>query len=117
MKNESTVNGFGKRLAAIRKDRGLSQRQLADITGISPRMIAYYEAQSKHPPTHYIVPLVKALRVSADELLGLKDIQQKLGPEQVKLWRKFQKISKLSKHDQKILSQMLTSLLKKNGTV
>jgi ribosome-binding protein aMBF1 (putative translation factor) len=47
---KNTTTSFGQRLASVRKARGLSQRDLATLTGISNRMIAYYEAQSDRPP-------------------------------------------------------------------
>jgi len=114
MKNPSTIKKFGKRLATLRKERGLTQQQLAKVTGISARMIAYYEVQTKHPPTHLILPLAKALRVSADELLGIKDIKHQLDPEHAALWRRLKKAEALPKRDQKALFHYLDALLKKN---
>ncbi len=69
---ERTVEGFGERLAAIRKDRGLTQAQLGEMVGVSNRVIAYYETESGQPPGALLVDLCRALRVSADELLGIK---------------------------------------------
>jgi len=110
----STIKNFGTRLANIRKDRGFSQRQLAELTGISARMIAYYEVQAKYPPTHLIVPLSKILHVTADELLGIENFKNSVDPEHKSLWRKLQKIATLPKNDQKALMHYLNALVKKN---
>ena len=63
---------IGDRLARLRNERGYSQRDLARETGISHRMIAYYEKQAQYPPTHVLPILAKALGVSLDQLFGME---------------------------------------------
>lgn len=65
------THGFGPRLAEIRKNAGYTQQQLADEIGASRRQIAYYEAESEHPPANLLIDLARALNVSTDELLGM----------------------------------------------
>lgn len=118
MKNKSTVPDFGKKLANLRKARGLTQKQLADATGVSRRVITYYEnGETPYPPAHLIKPIAKALKVSADELLGLTDLKKYLNPEHSALWKKLQKIETLSKKDQKALISHLEALLAKNKNI
>ena len=62
--------GFGPRLAALRKAAGFTQHQLADELGISRRRIAYYESESDHPPANLLADLARALNVSTDQLLS-----------------------------------------------
>jgi transcriptional regulator with XRE-family HTH domain len=50
----------------------MSQRQLAKLTGISNRMIAYYETQAEALPEHALATIAQVLGASADHLLGLK---------------------------------------------
>ena len=115
MKNNSTIKTFGKRLSSIRKERGITQRQLAELVGVSERVIAYYEVETKYPPAHLIAPLSKALKISSDEFLGIKDLKQQLNPENAALWRRLKKVESLPKRDQKALFQILDALLKKNN--
>ncbi|MBL8909962.1 MAG: helix-turn-helix transcriptional regulator, partial [Archangium sp.] len=68
---ESSEESFGERLARLRKAAGYTQKELGEEVGTSQRMVAYYEAQTEHPPTKLMPALAKALGVSADELLGL----------------------------------------------
>jgi transcriptional regulator with XRE-family HTH domain len=63
---------FGGRLAALRQTAGLSQRQLEKLSGVSHRMIAYYEKRSALPPGHVLAALADALGSSVDELVGKK---------------------------------------------
>jgi transcriptional regulator with XRE-family HTH domain len=115
MKQTSTIEGFGKRLADLRKAMGLTQKELGERVGVSNRVIAYYEGETDYPPAHLVEPLAKALKVSSDELLGLKRIKQQLNPEHASLWRRLKKIETLPKRDQKALLHYLDALVSKNG--
>jgi transcriptional regulator with XRE-family HTH domain len=70
-KHPAPQTGFGLRLAELRKSAGYTQQQLADEIGASRRQIAYYEAESEHPPANLLINLAQALNVSTDQLLGL----------------------------------------------
>ena len=75
-KNKDQSDGkepFGERMARLRNDSGYSQRDLARETGVSQRMIAYYEKQAQYPPTHVLPILAKSLQVSVDQLLGIEE--------------------------------------------
>lgn len=65
------TQGFGKRLAQLRKAAGYTQQQLADEIGASRRQVAYYEGESEHPPASLLIALAQALNVTTDELLGM----------------------------------------------
>ena len=49
------LKNFGKRLAMLRKERGLTYQQLADKIEVSRRVIAYYEVESDNPPGNIIL--------------------------------------------------------------
>lgn len=77
---ERTLDGFGVRLTALRQAQGLTQDELGAAVGISNCMIAYYERDGGQPPGAILVELAKALRVSTDELLGVKRVRETMGP-------------------------------------
>lgn len=59
---------FSYRLRKILKMKGISQRELSDLTGISYTVISYYMT-GKHTPSLYVIDrIAKALNISADEL-------------------------------------------------
>ena len=62
----------GENIKRIRKEKKLSQRQLADLSGISQSAISDIEnpAVTKLPNIDTIQKLASALRVSIDELTG-----------------------------------------------
>lgn len=114
-KNPLTPN-FGARLAQLRKDQGLTQTELGAKVGVSYRVIAYYEGETKHPPAHLLPGLARALKITTDELLGIKNKDLKKTSKEVALLRRLRKAEVLSKKDQKILLYFLEALLQKNIT-
>lgn len=107
---ERTVEGFGDRLAALRGQRGLSQEALASAVGVSRRVIAYYEAESDQPPGALLADLARALRVSADELLGLKPVIEKTPPRTARLRKRLQKVEALPAADQRTVLKLVDAL-------
>jgi len=60
---------FAKNLIAIRKAKGLSQRDLAKLSNISNRVIAYYETKLSIPSYEILVKIAKALNTSICSLI------------------------------------------------
>ena len=114
MKKEPVIKDFGKRLAKFRKASGLTQQQLGDKVGVSKRVIAYYEGETKYPPTHLIAPLSQALNVSADELLDIKKTQIALDPKLAALWRRIKVIETFSEKDKKAVVQFVEVIADRN---
>jgi len=104
------AESFGQRMARLRKDAGFTQRDLAAQLGISQRMVAYYEAQAEHPPTHIIPALAQLLGVSADELLGLRPIKPSRAANPT-LWRRLRQIEKLPSRDKRQLLGLIDTFL------
>ena len=108
-KNDS----FGDRMANLRNERGYSQRDLARETGISQRMIAYYEKQAQYPPTHVLPILAEALGVSVDQLLGLATDKGDGKKKDMRLWRRFTQIEKLDTKEKRQVIQLLDTFIEK----
>ena len=64
---------FSKRLIELRTEKGISQKQLAEILEISSSNISYWEQNKGEPIACNIVKLAKFFNVSTDYLLGLED--------------------------------------------
>lgn len=86
---------FGRRLAQLRKAAGYSQRSLAAELGISQRMVAYYESETEHPPTHLLPALADALRITTDQLLGRQPVSPRKAPQNQQLLRRLRQVEKL----------------------
>ena len=105
---------FGRRLAELRKLAGFTQQELANEIGVTRRMIAYYEAESEHPPANLLVDLAKALCLSADELLGIKATKKTATKSDGRLQRRIQQIEKLPPQSKRQLIQVIDTFIKAN---
>ncbi|AKL95593.1 hypothetical protein CACET_c21460 [Clostridium aceticum] len=65
---------FGKRLKIIRTEKGLLQKDLAELLNVSPSTIGMYERDQRDPDTNTLKFLAEHFNVSIDWLLGLSDI-------------------------------------------
>lgn len=64
---------FGEKLKELRKEKSISQKEIAQILGCSQSMITRWESLECEPTEKYIVECAKYFNVSADYLLGLSD--------------------------------------------
>lgn len=110
-KTTPTPETFGQRLARLRKARGFSQTELGQTLGVSQRMMTYYEREAERPPAHLLPPLAEALRVSVDELLGMRQVKEKPGAANTRLLRKLRDIEKLPPGDRRAVLKILDGLL------
>lgn len=113
LKNIHDEKSVGERIARLRIERGYSQRELAKETGISHRMIAYYEKQAQHPPTHVMPVMAKALGVSIDQLFGLEKIKIDEKNKDMRLWSRFSQIEKLDTKEKRQVIQLLDTFIEK----
>ena len=60
---------LGERIGALRRARGLSQAQLAELLKISPSTMGMYEQGRREPSLQTVVALARKLEVSTDFLL------------------------------------------------
>ena len=66
---------FSERLRELRKEKGLTQKELADKVGISRVGYGYWEKGKREPNFKKLILLAKYLYVSTDYLLGLTNIK------------------------------------------
>ena len=68
------MNFRSDRLAALRKEQGYKQTELADDLGTTQRQISQYERGAISPSADTLVALAQKLNTSTDYLLGLSNI-------------------------------------------
>jgi transcriptional regulator with XRE-family HTH domain len=102
---------FGKRLVALRRARGFTQIQLAKAIGTTQRAISYYEIEAEFPTAPALIALARVLRVTTDELLGLKPFKQdRQSAEEQRLWKRFRRVASLPQRDQRAVIRLIHSL-------
>jgi transcriptional regulator with XRE-family HTH domain len=117
-KRPSAHIGFGRRLAALRKARGMSQLGLADALHVKQPTVSYYESQDGTPQADVLTKLAKILGVTVDELLGTPGHRRALptdDPAAQRMWKKFQQLMELPEPDQKAVLHMLGGLVAMRG--
>jgi transcriptional regulator with XRE-family HTH domain len=98
---------FPEHLAQLRKDKGLTQPQLAEKIGVHVAQVRRYEAGTSQPTLDVIRSLAVALGVSADELLFAPDER---GPsDDLKL--QFEAVSRFDPEAKKVVQQVLESMI------
>lgn len=66
----------GERLYDLRKDAGLTQKQLGEILNVNHHSISSYERNKSEPPDIVKIKIAQYFRVSMDYLLGLSEDKQ-----------------------------------------
>jgi len=103
---------IGERMARLRRERGITQVELAEMLGVPQPMISAYENGGLRLHGELIVELTKILDVSADQLLGLKETKN--GPEKNgRLLRKLQQLELLPRRDQQALMRTIEAFLQR----
>lgn len=65
--NEATI---GKRIAALRRERGLTQSELAETLGVSAQAVSKWETDTAYPDITLLPTLADELGTMVDGILG-----------------------------------------------
>ncbi len=116
MRNETQNAGthclmsFDKHLLQFRKARGLTQEQMAQLTGIHVNSIKVYESGKTQPSLDAFKRIVKTLAVSADELLFDEDERQPAN----ELRLAFEAVSNMAEEDRQAVLSILEGMILKH---
>lgn len=61
----------------VRKEKGLSQKELAEILGVHQVNVSEYERGTQYPSLERLVQLAEALDLTLDELVEYKKAHEK----------------------------------------
>ncbi|MGQ0508544.1 MAG: helix-turn-helix domain-containing protein [Myxococcaceae bacterium] len=113
-KKKQPLTEFGVRLTQLRQARGLTQVQLAQATGTTQRIVSRLETVAEFPTVPVLVQLARALRVSTDELLGLKPPPKVAAParpvEEKRLLRQLRQVEQLPEKDKRAVLRLINSV-------
>ncbi|WP_368490226.1 helix-turn-helix domain-containing protein [Clostridium sp. BJN0013] len=95
---EYIINGeFGARLKLLRKEKGLTQKELAQKLNMQNTAISKYELNQRKPDTETLLEIANFFNVSVDYLLGNSDDRTTLNPKEN---TSYEKISELVKENE-----------------
>lgn len=63
---------FGDKLRELRKESGLTQKQLAQQVGVTKSVISYYELNERTPSPDVLKKFSSVFHVTCDYLLGIE---------------------------------------------
>jgi transcriptional regulator with XRE-family HTH domain len=109
---------IGERIAQSRKERNMTQVELADMLKLKQYVIASYETGRRRVPVSLLPSLAKSLGISIEALMGQTTAQtngkikgEKPGPPS-RLQQLTNRLSKLSRPKQKMVEDMLEGIFK-----
>ncbi len=103
---------LGQRLARLRKERGWTQKQIAERTGLIQELVSNYETDKLRLNADMILRFAEVLDISADELLrGSKNSVQAKKQPSIKIVRRMEQIEALPLYQQRVLLSTIDHFL------
>lgn len=65
---------IGDQIRTLRTANNMTQKELAQKVGLTPKMISFYENAERTPPIDIVTKLVSIFNTTSDYLLGLSPI-------------------------------------------
>lgn len=107
---------LGERIAALRKERNVTQAQLAEALEVSQQTMQAYEVGRRRIPVSALPIVARTLAVSLEDLFGQSATahRRKRGPAS-SLQRQIEQIGRLPRAKQKFITEMLEALIKQQA--
>ena len=102
---------IGQRLARIRKQKGYTQKALAQKIGLIQALISAYEREKIRLNADMLIRFSKALDVSADEILGLQRNGGQSTNVSLRMMQRVNKIESLPSAQQKTILRTIDLML------
>lgn len=107
----ATEETIGQRLARLRRERGLTQVDLAQRLGVAQPVVSDYERGELRLHGELIIKLSDILGVSSEEILGLKKTPSNGALRNRRLLQRLQRIERLPRRDQQALLRTIDRFL------
>lgn len=99
---------FGNNIKELRKEKGLTQTQLAQAVGVTQGAIYFWEKEINEPTVGYILKLAEFFQVSVDDLLSHTTLSANVSTKSAKMMAIF---GSLSEKKQDLLISMAQEML------
>ena len=106
---------FGAKIADLRKKKGLTQAQLAEMLNISNKTISRWETGEGYPEVTLLSPLAKALGVTVDEMLAEPEPETESVQEQPDRFESFEQVSDTENKKSKVKKNSVKKFIIKSG--
>ena len=105
---------IGQRISRLRKEKGLSQKELADIIGISRSLISDYEIGRIRLYDEMVAHFAKALRTTTDNIIGYYRDNEAKDIISLRFTKRIKEIETLPEHKIKMILKMIDDSIKAN---
>jgi len=113
MKNENVLQGLGKRLKELRKQKRWAQKELAQKVGIHFQLLNKYEGGLHAPPLDKLILMADSLTTTVDFLLtGEESEEQPLYNH--RLLERFRALERFESDDQEAVIKLIDAMIVKN---
>jgi len=106
---------FGKRLAEARRDKGMTQQELADKAGVHISHVQRIEAGTSQPTVEILKRLAEALQVSLDMLVFERTSEaatQRLSDAE--LLEQFAQVERFADEDKQAVKKIIAAMIVKH---
>jgi transcriptional regulator with XRE-family HTH domain len=112
-----TDDTLGQRIARMRREKGMTQAELAARLEVSQPVVSDYENDVIRLPADVVIEIASILDASTDELLGIKraTVSGTGAIKNRRLYRRMQEIEKLPRRDQDALLRTIEAFISKTG--
>ncbi|MEL6628592.1 MAG: helix-turn-helix transcriptional regulator [Bacteroidota bacterium] len=105
---------LGQRIKELRKQKNMSQSQLASIVGLSYAQIGRYETKGTQPPAEALKKIAQALEVSPDFLInGSSGDQAHASLTDTELIQQFKAVEQMDEEDKHIVKKLIDAFITK----
>lgn len=106
---------FAEKLSKMRKERGLTQQEMAQKAGVGIAQLRRYEGGKSSPTLEVIKNISKTLGVTTDELIF--DENESIAANKIidrQLLEQFEVVSEMNRHEKDTIKTILESMILKN---
>ncbi len=114
MQDPSIRKALGQRIKQLRKEKGWTQKELANQLETSYAQLNKYESGLNTPPLNRLILLAEVLHTSIDYLIGGRKGEE-LPIYNNRLIKRFQSIESFEPEERDLVIKVLDALIVKNG--
>jgi len=114
MQDDTIRKALGQRIKQLRKDKGWTQKELANRIGTSPAQLNKYEAGQNTPPLDKLVLFAEVLSTSADYLIT-GNLSENMPISNTRLIQRLQLIERFDAEDKETVIKLLDAMIAKHS--
>lgn len=108
------MSDLGKRIVQLRKQKNMSQTDLAKMVGVSYAQIGRYEIKGAQPPAEVLKKIAEVLGTTVDYLVsGDSDEKARTTLNDAELLQQFKAVQQMDDEDKRVIKTMIDAFITK----